>query len=38
MSDVTAPPRSYHDRDERALAALRGRLIWPSATSWSTGR
>jgi cytosine/adenosine deaminase-related metal-dependent hydrolase len=27
MSDVTAPPRSYHDRDERALAALRERLL-----------
>jgi cytosine/adenosine deaminase-related metal-dependent hydrolase len=27
MSDVTAPPRSYHDRDERALAALRDRLL-----------
>jgi cytosine/adenosine deaminase-related metal-dependent hydrolase len=27
MSDVTAPPRSYHDRDERALAVLRDRLL-----------
>jgi cytosine/adenosine deaminase-related metal-dependent hydrolase len=27
MSEVTAPPRSYHDRDERALAALRKRLL-----------
>ncbi|MFI5066994.1 MAG: amidohydrolase family protein [Streptosporangiales bacterium] len=27
MSDVTAPPRSYHDRDEGALAGLRDRLL-----------
>ena len=27
MSDVTAPPRSYHDRDEGALAALGDRLL-----------
>ena len=27
MSDVTAAPRSYHDRDQRALAGLRDRLL-----------
>ncbi len=30
MSDATAPPRSYHDRDEGALARLRDRLLRPA--------